>query len=233
MDTKSKVLIGIQSRSTSERFPNKSNMPFGKNSVTGNVIAQALRVSPWLSKFVDLHICLLIPHNDLLRDTKDIEVIEGDEHDVLSRYIEAYNRYQPDYIVRITGDCPWITSHIISKIVRAGIIRKADYTSNVLIRTFMEGLDCEMLSSNLLLWLHDNAHNSFDREHVTIKFLKDLQENNHSIKDFKIHTVLSEYDFSTLKTSIDTKDEYIDALRNLDMLERKKKAATQIGTYSN
>ncbi|MAH48274.1 hypothetical protein CMI37_20790 [Candidatus Pacearchaeota archaeon] len=228
---KNKVLIGIQARSTSERFPNKSNMPFGRNSVTGNVIAQALRVAPWLSKFVDLHICLLVPYDDELKQNKKIAVIEGDESDVLSRYIEAHNRYKPDYVVRITGDCPWITSHIISKIVRAGIIRGSDYTSNVLIRTFMEGLDCEMLSNRLLLWLHDNASTPFEREHVTIKFLKDLASNHKP--DFKIHTVLAEYDYSQMKTSIDTKDEYLDALKNLQELENKKKQAIEIGTFSN
>ena len=83
------------------------------------------------------------------------------------------------------------------------------------------------------MWLHDNASSGFEREHVTIKFLKELENSQKILSDFKIHTVLSEYDFSTLKTSIDTKDEYIDALKNLDLLEKKKKQAIEIGTYSN
>jgi hypothetical protein len=88
-----------------------------------------------------------------------------------------------------------------------------------------------MLSSRLLLWLHDNASTPFEREHVTIKFLKDLASNHKP--DFKIHTVLAEYDYSQMKTSIDTKDEYLDALKNLQELENKKKQAIEIGTFSN
>ena len=50
------------------------------------------------------------PSDDLLVDVAanlGIEVVRGSLHDVLSRYIDAAQKYNFDFVARITGDCPF------------------------------------------------------------------------------------------------------------------------------
>jgi len=228
-----KVLIGIQVRSNSVRFPNKSNMPFGKTTVAGQVVNQALRARPWLRNIADTTVCMLMPRGDTISyPSHDVQYFFGDEHDVLSRYAQANEKYNADFIVRLTGDCCWITSHVIAKCLRAAISNNADYTSNVLVRTFMEGLDCEVMSRPLLEWLDASAKSDIEREHVTYKFVNDVQ-NGKAPNTFKVHTILSEYDLSHIKTSIDTKDEYISCLNAVTELEKKQALARSFGGVTN
>lgn len=229
-----RVLIGVQARSNSVRFPGKSNLPFNRQqTISGQVVQQALRAKPWLRNIADISVALLLPHGDKITyPGPHVGYVYGDEHDVLSRYVEANKQYNCDYIVRLTGDCCWMTSHIIAKCLRAAISTASDYTSNVLVRSFMEGLDCEVMSSALLEYLDASAVSDIDREHVTYKFVNDLLKNK-APSHFKVHTVMSEYDLSHIKTSIDTKDEYIDCLSKVRDLEEKIDIARTYGGVTN
>lgn len=228
-----KVLIGIQARSNSVRFPNKSNLPFSDGlSVCGQVINQAYRAKPWLRNIADITVALLIPEGDEVGYKTDVSKFYGAEHDVLGRYARANEHYQCDYVVRLTGDCAWMTSHIIAKCLRAAISTRSDYTSNVLVRSFMEGLDCEVLSASLLEYLDATTKNDIDREHVTYKFIHDIYAGK-APKQFRVHTIMSEYDLSHIKTSIDTKEEYIDSLIKVDDLKKKIAEAREYGGVTN
>src|SRR4051812_13917575 len=169
-----KVIIGIQARSNSVRLKEKAYKALGDTSIIHRVIYQCVRVAGWLQKEqkdLSVKAVLLIPYKDPLRSHVEhkIEVYEGPENDVLTRYIEAADFYEADSIVRITGDCAWINSKIISKCLRDALSKGSDYTSNILVRTFIEGQDTEVLSKTCLDWLDENAKSEFEREHVTIK----------------------------------------------------------------
>lgn len=229
-----KVLIGIQARFNSVRFPGKSCLPFNKqHTIAGQVVNQALRAKPWLRNVADIQVALLLPRGEKMPfPNKSVSYFYGEEHDVLSRYARANEEYKADWVVRLTGDCCWMTSHIIAKCIRAAISTNSDYTSNVLVRSFMEGLDCEVMSAPLLEYLDAAATSDIDREHVTFKFVNDVLKGT-APKQFRVHTVLSEYDFSDIKTSIDTKDEYIECLNKVRGLEDKTELARSFGGVTN
>lgn len=228
-----KVLIGIQARTNSVRFPGKSTLPFNENNtVSGQVVTQAYRAKPWLRNIADITVALLLPEGDNVPYHSDVHRFYGDEHDVLSRYARANEHFKADYVVRLTGDCCWMTSHIIAKCLRAAISTRSDYTSNVLVRSFMEGLDCEVLSASLLDYLDQTTEKDIDREHVTYKFINDIYRGI-APKQFRIHTIMSEYDLSHIKTSIDTKDEYIDCLAKVRDLKLKIEEARTYGGVTN
>jgi spore coat polysaccharide biosynthesis protein SpsF len=177
---------------------------------------------------------MLIPFDDHeLKTTYSYkyDVFEGPEEDVLSRYYLAMEEYDADLIVRLTGDCVWITSNVISKCLREALKRDTDYCSNILVRTFMEGLDVEVISRKALTYLNNNMSTPQEREHVTLGLINDLKRGH--IQDFKIHTVISEYDMSEVKTSIDTPEDYEDACEKFALLRVKKQEALQLGSISN
>lgn len=231
-----KVLIGVQARSNSTRLRGKSSMVIGDKSIVGRVMTQAVRAAGWLQKVADVSVVMLVPEGDRLKNEfgHRYEIFEGPEQDVLQRYYNALNKYDPDYVVRLTGDCAWMTSRMISKVLRDCLKYEADYCSNVLVRTFMEGLDVEVLSSNLLKKLHkDVPVETEDREHVTSALHKILKNSPFEYQNFKIHTVLNEYDMSHLKTSIDTAKEYEESVDKFQQFQDKKVHALSFGGVSN
>ena len=159
-------------------------------------------------------------------------IIEGPEDNVLDRYMRAITLYQPDFLVRITGDCVWIPPRVISKHIRDAAKHDADYCSNVLVRSFPEGYDCEVISLELMKWLDSNVFTDRDKEHVTTAVRHNLLHNEDFRDEFKIHSIINEMDLSSFKTSIDTRQEYDTALKNLESLKGKKSLAEKFGSVS-
>ena len=225
-------MIGVQARSGSTRLKGKCSLEIdrGPGSLAGNVMVQANYASMWIGK--QAVAVMLVPIGDpIMKKFKDrYEVFEGDELDVLGRYYDAAEEYNPDYIVRLTGDCPWMTSHMIMKCVRATIKYGADYCSNILVRTFMEGLDVEVISRRLLKALDSKVHSDSGREHVTSEIPNLIKEGR--LQGFVFHTVLSYYDLSHIKTSIDTREEYDHCNALYEKKRTKFNLAESYGTIS-
>jgi spore coat polysaccharide biosynthesis protein SpsF (cytidylyltransferase family) len=97
-------------------------MPFGEKGIVSRIAYQATRVCGWFSNNPNIHasVAILVPHGDKLKGelSHRYVVIEGDENDVASRYKTAMEFFQCDYLVRLTGDCVWVPSRVISKCVR-------------------------------------------------------------------------------------------------------------------
>jgi spore coat polysaccharide biosynthesis protein SpsF len=209
-------------------------MQLGDLSIIHRIIYQAIRVASWFANHQDINVkpVLLIPKGDPLKEhvNHKITVFEGSEHDVLSRYVQAAEFFGADYIVRVTGDCPWANAQIISKCLRDAIRKEVDYCSNILVRTFIEGVDTEVLSRELLNWLDEEVKLMKDREHVTSKFVDMIRDGEEL--PFSIHTVMNNFDLSHIKTSIDTQAEYDEACHLFDDYDRKKFAAANYGSIS-
>jgi spore coat polysaccharide biosynthesis protein SpsF len=182
------VVIGIQARSTSERFPRKwAAMLEGKQ-----LLQHTIDSANWCAKYINKHslkprpaghagmipkkrvvvqTVLAIPDGDELATAYRgvVPIISGPEHDVLERYRLVAERLDADYVVRVTGDCPLVPSHLIRKHIITATENGYDYTSNVdeETRTAPDGYDCEVISRRLLDYVAANAHDKYDREHVT------------------------------------------------------------------
>jgi spore coat polysaccharide biosynthesis protein SpsF (cytidylyltransferase family) len=207
----------------------------GTKSIISRIAHNATRVCGWLSQVkIPARVVILVPYGDKIKQelSHKYTVIEGPEHNVFLRFKKAMDIYSPDFLVRLTGDCVWIPSRVISKHIRDAIKYQADYTSNVIIRTFMEGYDCEVLSTELFIWLMQQNLKAHHSEHVTSYIYEKIMQNELP-KDFKVHTVLNEYDNSDIKTSIDTPEEYAEACDLWEAYKRKKTEALMIGSASN
>jgi spore coat polysaccharide biosynthesis protein SpsF len=231
------IIIGIQCRSTSQRLPGKCFLEIGGTSIIKKVVDTCHQTSKYLNGLPKYDVycrpVLLVPHGDhqLIDHMKNqVMIFEGDEDDVLGRYAGAAKLYRADYIVRITGDCFYIPSHTISRHVKRILRRPADYVNNVLFRCQPEGWDCEVLSHELLRWLADNAVDADDREHVTTYIRKSLENGTFPRDLFRIATATDHFDFSAVKTSIDTFDDYLAALAEFDERKKKNEECLKIGS---
>jgi spore coat polysaccharide biosynthesis protein SpsF len=93
-------------------------------------------------------------------------VFRGDERDVLSRYLGAAAEADADVVVRVTADCPLLDPGVVDRFVHA-LDPGVDYASNVVERTFPQGLDCEALHRDVLERVGRLATSPAAREHVT------------------------------------------------------------------
>jgi len=225
------VLIGIQARSTSTRLPGKALEYVDRLTVTESVLDAGKSAVAYLNRKTtrsDIHayVVLLIPYGDPLRGAMSGNlVLEGPEDDVLSRYIRAYKEFNPNYIVRLTGDCPLIAPSIISKHINIAVMDEKDYVSNVWedMRTYVDGLDVEVISARALLWLDEQATEKTDREHVTTY----LRKNPPSW--LKVGTVLAHIDLGDIKLSVDTPEELETVRKNRVGLNKKIDLARKRG----
>lgn len=204
----------------------------GGRTLAGHVMIQGQKMADWLATDI-VDVALLVPRGDPLaaKYGQRWQVFEGSEDDVLERYFKAMEHYKADYVVRLTGDCAWMTTDVIMKCIRNTTKYGADYCSNVLVRTFMEGLDVEVLSRRLLTVLHKRVVSPDHREHVTSAIPSMLEQGE--LPGFVIHTVLAKYDLSHIKTSIDTPEEYEGCNARYSMLRNKKLLAMEWGSTSN
>lgn len=161
------VLAIIQARMTSARLPGKvladlDGMPLleyllrrieGSRTLTNVVVATTVNESD--DPIVDL--C------DRLR----VDSYRGAEHDVLGRFVGAVSPFRDDTIVRLTADCPLTDPELVDQIVSFFMGSGFDYVSNVIRRTFPDGLDVEVFSRAALARANDEAASDYDREHVT------------------------------------------------------------------
>ncbi len=111
-----------------------------------------------------------LERDDIVEDVARIagfEVARGSETDVLARFVGALDGHPAEHVVRLTADCPLADPALIAAVVDRHVTSVADYTSNVLPRTFPKGLDVEVVTRAALLTAHAEATDSAEREHVT------------------------------------------------------------------
>lgn len=226
------VLIGIQARSTSERLPNKVFELIGNKPMLKHVVDSCCYSAAYLNKLshktmTSVGVALLIPENDPIGEHhlfRNTQIVRGSESDVLSRYYLALTRLKPDYIVRVTGDCPLIPPYLISKMVKLTLLNKYDYLSNVEpeARTAIDGFDCEVISSKALEWLNETATEKYDREHVT-PLIRTSPPSWASRAQ-----VISNLNFSDVKLSVDTQEDLDRVRTQYEKVREKAANAEQI-----
>lgn len=218
-----KVSIGIQARSTSTRLPGKVHEKIGNKTVLQHVMESCLKaalyLNNWSSKKLLVDVFLLVPYGDEIvkRVSSEIPVIEGPEEDVLSRYMMLLHQADPDFVCRITADCPLIPSFIISKLITIAAMNDYDYLSNAheRCRTSPDGFDCEVISKKGLSYLNTEVKNKSDREHVTLAF-------RHSTPSWaRVGNIIGHLDHSHLALSVDTVEDLNRVRNEYQELENK------------
>lgn len=97
----------------------------------------------------------------------EVDCFQGSESDVLDRFYQAVSTEIPDYVIRLTADCPLIDPVLVDEVVDAALVEQVDYVSNTLSPTYPDGQDCEVFRFSALARAWERATLASDREHVT------------------------------------------------------------------
>lgn len=208
---KIKKLCIVQARVGSTRLPKKVLKTINGESLLEIHLKRALQ-SKRISKLI---VATTIENgaDDIVKIAKKMGVdsFKGPVEDVLERFYLASLPEKPDYIIRLTADCPLIDPLEIDKVIDKCVGSKYDYVSNVLEPTFPDGMDVEVFKFSALKRAYLEATLKSDREHVTSYIWK-----NSSVKNGKIFSsfnVKGQKDFSKYRLTIDTQEDF-------DLMER-------------
>ena len=168
---------------------------------------------------------LLVPKGDKIKDIFKGKclVIEGDENDVLSRYVLLQEQTKADYIVRLTADCPMLKTAIITKHINVAFRNDYDYVANCYeeFRTFVDGQDVEVVSQMALAWLNQKSV-GIEREHVTLKLRKDPPP------WLKVGVVMESSDETDIKLSVDDQNDFNRVKNKMESAMRKRNLAIKM-----
>jgi spore coat polysaccharide biosynthesis protein SpsF (cytidylyltransferase family) len=219
-----KIIAITQARTGSTRFPNKIF-----NKIEGKTL-------------LDIHVNRIkkAKNNNLIiiatTKKKDDDIIEleannlgvhcyrGDEDDVLDRFYQAAKSHNPDYVVRLTSDCPLIDPSLIDEIIEATINSNVDYCSNTLIESYPDGQDVEVFSFNSLKKAWEESVLMSDREHVT-PYMK---------RNFKVLNIHSNnMKFNKVRMTVDEPNDFVVIKRLVDRLGLNEKWENYTNLYLN
>jgi spore coat polysaccharide biosynthesis protein SpsF len=135
-----------------------------------------------------------------LAEKLGVYVFRGSEGDVLDRYYQAFRKYPADVIVRVSSDCALTDPHVVDKVVSHYLKGNYDYVSNILKRTYPDGLDVEVFSFKALEKAWQEAKWASEREHVTPYIHRNPNK-------FRLANVENEVDLSHLRWTVDWKED--------------------------
>ena len=226
-----KILAITQARYGSTRLPGKV-----LRKVNGQTLLEIHLRRILKSKRID-GIVVATTHetqsNEIIGIAEKMKVghFQGSTENVLERFYNAAKPSNPDYVVRLTSDCPLIDASVIDQVIEKCLEEQLDYCSNTLDPTFPDGIDVEVFTYEALEWAFKDAVLASEREHVTPFIWKRSTffgeklfssanlYHSEDLSSFRI-TLDTAQDFEVISSLIEMKGvdskwmEYIDVLKN-------------------
>lgn len=193
------ILCIVQARSSSSRLPGKVlKTILGKPMILYEL--ERLKRSKRIDKIV-LATSQDESDNGLANSVVDngFEAYRGSLDDVLDRYYQCAKQYQPEHVVRITGDCPVIDWRIVDAVIGAHLTEGNDYTATS--EEYPDGLDSEIVRFSALEQAWKDARMSSEREHVT------LYIRNHA-DQFRCGQIVCRQNLNKLRWTVDEPQDF-------------------------
>ena len=137
-----------------------------------------------------------------------VEYFKGSVDDVLSRFYGTAAPEKPDYVVRLTSDCPLIDPSIIDKVIDYAVNHDYDYVRTDA-ASFPDGLDTEVMKFSALEKAYVEANMKSELEHVTPYIWKNGTADGGSIfKSYKLKNEAGEYNANDYRITIDEPEDF-------------------------
>lgn len=161
------ITIITQARTGSTRLPNKVLKKINDETL---LEIHLKRISQ-STKATNIIVATTVKKEDDLIENEakrlQLNFSRGSEDDVLDRFYQAVKNEKPNYVVRVTSDCPLLDPELVDKVIDFTIKNKVDYCTNCATETFPDGQDIEVFTFSALETAWKNAKLLSEREHVT------------------------------------------------------------------
>jgi len=162
------IVATIEARMGSSRLPGKVLFEAAGITMLEHLVSRLKRVS-----IIDKIVVATTVHESdnpivSLCKSSGIECFRGSENNVMDRVIGAAESVGASTIVEITGDCPVIDPSIVEQSIRIFQEHNVDYVSNVILRSYPDGMDTQVFSLETLKKSAKMTTNKLDLEHVSL-----------------------------------------------------------------
>jgi spore coat polysaccharide biosynthesis protein SpsF len=172
-----KVLIVVQCRSNSTRLRGKALYPISGIPIIVFLLRR-LRSGLWEDEYRIVLATTKNQQDDVVESLgleEGVDVVRGEEDDVLKRYMECLERYPTETVVRVTADNPLTCPEITKWLVKEKQDRNSDY---VKCENLPYGAGVDVFSSGLLRILNKETKDQDEREHINLFVLRNKEKFN-------------------------------------------------------
>ena len=160
--TNQNTAIIISCRYSSRRLPGKAMLKFGERTAI-SLLSHRLKKSKKFKKII-LATSTNPEDNVLEKEVKHqgLHIFRGELNNVLYRNMMAAIKYKVDYVIRVTGDCPFICGEFIDECIdQIKVYKDEIYTTK---GNFPQGIDIELFPKKLLENLNKKEIEKFSRQ---------------------------------------------------------------------
>ncbi len=215
-----KVVAITQARTGSTRFPkkilkkicNQTLLEIHLNRIKKSKIINKIIVATTHKKDDDKVV--------ELAKLSSVSFFRGSENDVLDRFYQSVKQLKPDFIIRLTSDCPLIDAELIDKMILYMQNCNADYISNTLKQEYPDGQDIEIFTFTVLESAWKNAKLKSDREHVTPYIIKNGTFSGGNL--YKTKNYKSPKNYNQVRMTVDEEADYLTILEIVNTLGLNK-----------
>jgi len=128
LDGEPRVVAVVSARMASSRFPGKAMVPLAGRPLI-EILLERIASVPVLDS-VALATSSRSENEPLVQVARKLGIpaFQGDEDDVLRRYVDCAHHMRADHVVRVTGDNPLTDLETLERLVALHLTGEADYT---------------------------------------------------------------------------------------------------------
>lgn len=165
-----KIAVGLQARTQSSRLPGKALAGIGDKALIDWCFDAMLDLpSEWCKHLLttNLEVDTVLAEK---AERRGFQVIRGDEADVLSRYQQLVDQVQPEYVLRLTADNPFVVPEVLAEMVAKAVEHGYPYLSSFFDSNVPYGLGGNVFRADLLKSLRGLDLTAYEKEHVEPAF---------------------------------------------------------------
>ena len=191
MSKKQLVLI-IQARMNSARFPNKVISDLGGSPLIERILQRVKKVK----KIGKIIIATTKKREDDIlvgiAKSNRVEIFRGSENDLVDRYYQAVKGKNVGHILRLPADNPIPDPTEYNRLINYHLKTNNDFSSNIcnfMKNGYPDGFGVEIFTANSLKRIWRSEKRKKFREHITLNFYDYKKNKKNSKFNFKIGTV--------------------------------------------
>ena len=189
---KNSLVLIIQARMNSERFPNKVVSDLSGSPLIERILQRVKNVK----KIGKIIVATTKKKEDdiLVKIAKSnkVEVFRGSENDLVDRYYQAIRGKNVSHILRLPADNPIPDPTEYNRLINYHLKTNNDFSSNIcnfMKNGYPDGFGVEIFTANSLKRIWRSEKRKKFREHITLNFYDYKKNKKNSKFNFKIGTV--------------------------------------------
>ena len=155
----------VQARLHSERLPGKILMDICGKPMLQHVVERAARIPGVDAVYILAGWGSATAIQRVIRHPQTL-CWNLPQRDVFGRFHKAIAQTQPDYIVRVTGDCPLLNPEVGGRVVAEAKAHQVYATNDTTISGYPDGYDVQCFPVQTFRQMGMTALSDYDREHV-------------------------------------------------------------------